>query len=245
MLVSKKRTEEEKNKYMQDLRAWIESQKDVPAEEMAGFFAARLEGYEGVHLGNWGEEYRAIADYFDDGLESLLDIGCGTGLELTAMFKRFPELQVTGIDLSSHMLGRLRENFPGKNIALVNADYFQHPFGESLFDAALSFETLHHFPFEKKLGLYKKLYKALRPGGYYVECDYVACGPEEEALCQAHLAEKRRKSGIPDSQFLHIDTPLTLPHQLELLEKAGFANVRVLYENGSTAILRGERSKKS
>jgi len=241
MLASKKRTEEEKNQYMQELRAWVESQKDVPAEEMAGFFAARLEGYEEVHLGNWGEEYQAIADYFDSGLTNLLDIGCGTGLELNAMFRRFPELRVTGIDLSSDMLGRLRENFPGKDITLVNADYFQHPFGRAAFDAALSFETLHHFPFEKKLGLYEKLWQALRPGGYYVECDYVACCPEEEALCQAHMESKRQESGIPDSQFIHIDTPLTLEHQLELLQKAGFADVCVLYENGGTVILRGYR----
>lgn len=242
MLQSKPRTEAEKEQYMRDLRAWIESQKDVPAEEMAAFFAARLEGYEDVHMGNWGDEYRAIAGYFDDGLTNLLDIGCGTGLELAAMFKRFPELKVTGIDLSPDMLGKLRGNYPGKDIELITADYFQHPFGQDEFDAALSFETLHHFRFEKKLGLYQKLYDALRPGGYYVECDYVACCPEEESLCQTRLDAAREKSGIPKEQFLHIDTPLTLAHQLELLKKAGFDNVRVLYEKGSTVILRAEKS---
>lgn len=242
MLKNHRRTEEEKAQYLADLRAWIESQRDVPAEEMASFFAARLDTYEDVHLAGWGEvEYKEIAGFFDEGLANLLDIGCGTGLELHAMFRRFPQLQVTGIDLSSAMLGRLRENFPGKGIRLIQGDYFQVPFGEEAFDAALSFETLHHFKYEKKLGLYQKLYKALRPGGYYVECDYMACCPEEEAMCRAHLEEKREKSGLPESQFIHIDTPLTLARQIELLEKAGFAQVRALYENGSTVILRGER----
>lgn len=241
MLESKKRTEEEKAQYMRDLRAWMEQEEGTPAEEMASFFAARLEGYEGVHMENWGDVYQAIADYFDEGLGTLLDIGCGTGLELGAMFKRFPGLRVTGIDLSADMLGRLRNHFPGKEITLVNADYFSHPFGEAAFDAALSFETLHHFPFEKKQGLYEKLLRALRPGGYYVECDYVACCPEEEALCQARMDRKRRESGIPESRFIHIDTPLTLEHQIQLLQNAGFCDVRVLYENGGTVILRGGR----
>lgn len=241
MLESRKRTEEEKARYMQDLKAWIEEQRDVPAEEMASFFAARLEDYEDVHMHNWGEVYRAIADYFDPGLTTLLDIGCGTGLELESMYRRFPHLQVTGVDLSRDMLRKLEGKYKDKGIRLAVADYFTYPLGDSCFDAALSFETLHHFRFEKKRGVYQKLYKALRPGGYYVECDYIACCPEEEALCQAHMDYKREKSGIPESQFIHIDTPLTLPHQLRLLEEAGFTQVRVLYENGSTAILRGER----
>ena len=60
-------------------------------------------------------------------------------------------------------------------------------------------------------------------------------------LFRSHLEEKRKKSGLPESQFIHIDTPLTLARQIELLEKAGFAQVRALYENGGTVILRGER----
>ena len=52
----------------------------TPAEEMAAFFASRLSTYEDVHMRNWGELHAHIADFFDDGLESLPDIGCGTGL---------------------------------------------------------------------------------------------------------------------------------------------------------------------
>ena len=241
MLTSKKRTEEETQQYMRELRAWIEQEESTPAEEMAGFFAARLEFYEDVHRGMLGDVYEAIADYFDEGLSALLDIGCGTGLELHAMFRRFPGLSVTGIDLSPDMLGRLRENFPGKDMRLINGDYFLEPFGEEAFDAAMSFETLHHFPFEKKLGLYQKLHRALRPGGYYIECDYVACCQEEEELCRQRLMRKRRDSGLPEDKFLHIDTPLTLGRQIELLQRTGFVDVRVLYEKEGTVILRGER----
>lgn len=241
MLESRKRTPEETQKYLQDLKDWLRQVREEPAEGMADFFAARLGTYEDVHLGNWGAEYREIAGFFDEGLATLLDIGCGTGLELEAMYKRFPRLQVTGVDLSRDMLGRLRENFPGKDIRLIQGDYFQVPFGEGAFDAALSFETLHHFEFSKKQAIYQKLYRALRPGGYYVECDYVASCPEEEALCLEQYRYKRQKSGIPPEQFIHVDIPLTWEHQKALLENAGFKQVRILYERESTMIVRGEK----
>ena len=33
-----------------------------------------------------------------------MDLGCGTGLELEAIFEKFPEIHVTGVDLSWTML---------------------------------------------------------------------------------------------------------------------------------------------
>ena len=89
--------------YLHELREWIAGEEEAAAEEMSAFFTKRLAHYEDVHLGNWGELYAHIADFFDGGLETLLDIGCGTGLELEAVYRRFPEAAVTGIDLSGDM----------------------------------------------------------------------------------------------------------------------------------------------
>lgn len=64
---------------MKELKSWLAEAREIPAEGMADFFTARLDQYDDVHLRNWGEEYAHIADYFDDRLTTLLDIGCGTG----------------------------------------------------------------------------------------------------------------------------------------------------------------------
>lgn len=241
MLESKIRTPEETVQYLEELRCFLRESRDTPPEGMAEFFANRLSGYEAVHLGHWGEEYAHVADYFDGDLETLLDIGCGTGLELDSLYRRFPQLKVTGIDLSRDMLGQLEGKYRDKGITLIRGDYFQYPLGEELYNAALSFETLHHFPYEKKGAIYKKLFRAIQPGGYYIECDYIACCEEEERMCREQYDYRRQRGGVPDGALVHIDIPLTLAHQKELILGGGFREVKVLYENCGTMILRAEK----
>ena len=228
MLENKIRTPEEVEAYLRELKEWIAGEEEAEAEEMSAFFTRRLAHYEDVHLGNWGELYAHIADFFDGGLE--------------AVYRRFPEAAVTGIDLSGDMLAKAREKFAGRGFRGIEADYFVHPFPAGAFDAALSFETLHHFPFEKKGQIYEKLFQALKNGGYYIECDYVACCQEEEDLCRERMARARARSALPEDVFLHVDTPLTLEHQVELMERAGF-RVRVLYQNCGTVVFRAEKRR--
>ena len=160
---------------------------------------------------------------------------------LNYLFRRFPDLQVTGIDLSATMLDQLRASYPGRDLRLVQADYTAWDLGEREYDGALSFETLHHLLPEEKEKLYVKLFQALRPGGCYVECDYVACCQEEQDLCRDHYEHRRAKYQVHPGQFVHIDIPLTLERQLELLDRAGFRCVQVLHQRECTAILKAYR----
>lgn len=241
MLKSQIRTPEETQKYMLELKQWLAEERNKPAEKMADFFSKRIDHYDKVHLTNWSEEYAHIADYFDTPLHSLLDIGCGTGLEFTSIYQRFPNVEITGIDLSGDMLDRLRDKYTDQNIHLIQADYFEYPLEPEAYDAALSFETLHHFKYQKKQQIYNKLHQTIKRGGYYIECDYIACCPEEEALCLELHEWKRKESRIPEDTFIHIDIPLTLEHQIQLMTNAGFRNIRVLYENGGTMIIRADK----
>ncbi len=124
MLENKIRTPEELKKYILDLKKWLAQERDKPIEEMADFFSNRIDNYDNVHLNNWAEEYAHIADYFDTSINSLLDIGCGTGLELASIYQKFPNVKITGIDLSKDMLEKLRVKYADKDIDLIMADYF-------------------------------------------------------------------------------------------------------------------------
>lgn len=228
----------EMDKYMSDLRDWLESVKEDEAEGMAVFFAKRINIYDNVHMEHWGEIYEHFSDFFNNGLVKLLDIGCGTGLELKSIYERFPDVEVTGIDLSKEMLSKLIEKYSGYKLNTINADYFDYDFSNETYDAVMSFETLHHFTYEKKQAIYPKIYQSLKSGGYYIECDYIACCEEEERLCREYYDYKRKKYNIPENEFIHIDIPLKLEHEIDLIEKGGFKKVDTVYRNCSTIIIK-------
>lgn len=209
------------------IKEWLRSIEEEPLEEMENFFSARLGDYE-EHMMHWKKLYEWMGELVPDQTEKLLDLGCGTGLELDEIFRHHPDIEVTGVDLSSDMLAKLREKHLDKKLNLIVADYFQQPLGTACYDAAVSFETLHHFTAEKKLSLFRKLYQSLKPGGIYLEADYFADNNEWEEFLFAECDRRRKKWGISEDVFVHFDTPLTLEHELELLKEAGFSEVCVL-----------------
>ena len=196
-------------------------------EKMDAFFEARLDGYDEHMLTNiaFAKEFYLFTAALLPGEPGVhvLDLGCGTGLELEFYFQRNPEARITGIDLSRGMLDALEKKFPDKAITLIQGSYFDVPFGEEVLDGAVSVESLHHFTGAEKLPLYQKLYAALKPGTAFVLTDYFAENEEEERLHRQTLEALKQQQGIADKEFYHYDTPLTVAHEKRLLEEAGFA----------------------
>ncbi len=222
--------------YLRDLKRWLHDTADTPLEEMDEFFTQRVDTYE-AHMSLWGEAYRHTAEILPPDTKHLLDLGCGTGLELDEIFKKLPSLHVTGIDLSRAMLQKLLEKHSGKNLEIQCESYFDADFPISQ-DVVLSFESLHHFTAAEKLPLYRKIYTALRQGGCFMNCDYIACCDEEEALLRTVCDQKRAAGNIPEAQFVHFDTPLTAEHEIAVLHDAGFSDVYVESSiNGATMII--------
>ena len=207
-------------------------------EKMAEFFENRLDGYDEhmmTNIESANEFYPFTADNLPIDLGSqVLDLGCGTGLELEEYYLRCPSAKVTGIDLSKGMLSALKKKFSDKDITLIAGSYFDVPFGESVFDAAVSVESLHHFTKEEKVPLYAKLYKSLRDNGYFILTDYFSLSIEEELMHRKELLRSKEEQGITDDEFYHYDTPLTVEHEIEALTEAGFKSVEVLMNWGAT-----------
>ena len=217
-------------------------------ERMDEFFARRLAGYDAHML----ESIEGAEKFYPFTARQLpvwagcrvLDLGCGTGLELEAYFRVNPRAAVTGIDMSEAMLGRLRAKLPSFDLNLVCGSYFDVPLGEERFDAAVSVESLHHFTAEQKLGLYRRLFAALKPGCSFILTDYFAESDEHERRYFAELAALRAREGITDGAFYHYDTPLTAEHEAEVLRAAGFADVTVLKRWGATCTVRAAKAAK-
>ena len=153
-------------------------------EKMGEFFDARLDSYDehqmtSIESAQEFYPYTAAALPAEPGAR-VLDLGCGTGLELQAYFALNPTAGITGIDLAQGMLNALKQKFSDKDLTLIAGSYFDVPFGEDAFDAAVSVESLHHFTKEEKIPLYAKLRKALKRNGCFILTDYFAMSDGEE-----------------------------------------------------------------
>ena len=211
-------------------------------EKMDDFFEKRLDGYDEhmrTNVDDEGEFYAFTAAQLpkDAGVK-ILDLGCGTGLELEEYFPLNPTAEVTGIDLCRPMLDALEKKFPGKDIRLICASYFDEPLEKGYFDAAVSVESLHHFTKEQKIPLYRKLCDGLKEKGYFILTDYFADHQEREDYFRRELIRLKKEQGIEDDAFYHYDTPLTVENETDALLQAGFSRVEVLNQWENTYTLK-------
>ena len=209
-------------------------------EKMGAFFEARLDGYDAHMMTNIesAEEFYPFTAHClprEPGAK-ILDLGCGTGLELGEYFALNPTAVVTGIDLAAGMLRALHEKFPDRDMKLICGSYFDVPFGAG-FDGAVTVESLHHFTKEEKIPLYRKLHDALKPGAAFILTDYFSLSDAEEQYHRAELLRLKAEQGITDNEFYHYDTPLTVQHETEALLEAGFKTVEVLGKWGQTVTI--------
>lgn len=216
-------------------------------EEMSGFFDARAGGYDSHMLKSVGdiECYRRVAEPIpaNSSETNILDLGCGTGIELEYLFDRVPEAKVTCIDMSEKMLELLKSKYSLKaqHIQTICGSYIDWEYPQEFFDYVVSSFTLHHFMEDVKVGIYKNILLALKSGGLYIESDFIV----DRMMMEQYLKRYHRiTKGLTDKQYsgyYHIDIPFTIELQKELLLRAGFSHVSVFYEDikpkGSHAVL--------
>ena len=141
-------------------------------------------------------------------------------------------------DYRKGMLAELKRKFADKDITLILGSYFDVPLGTTVYEAAVSVESLHHFTKEEKIPLYAKLHTALKENGYFILTDYFSSSDKEEKTHRQNLIALKAEQGVCDDEFYHYDTPLTVKHETEALLEAGFSKVEVLKRWGATYTLK-------
>ena len=215
-------------------------------EEMSDFFNSRAQIYDEKHLEHiWGgmESKNIIASFFPPNTKTMIDLGIGTGLELEAIFKRFPYIEITGLDVAEDMLKLLQEKYPRRKINLYCESYFDYNLGRNIYDVALSVMTLHHYNHQKKTNLYRKIRDCLNNNGIYIECDYMLSEveyknpQEQEDFYFSEFERLKKEQGINDSREYCYDTPCTVANQKKMLLDVGFKSVKEVWQKGHTVIL--------
>ena len=99
----------------------------------------------------------------------ILDVGCGTGLSSLKLLEK-ADCQIIGIDNSREMMAIFQDKIKKlglkSNITCKLTDVDSMNFGANTFDIVVSSFVLHHLV--KKLPVFKKIYKLLKPGGIFI-----------------------------------------------------------------------------
>jgi tRNA (cmo5U34)-methyltransferase len=188
--------------------------------------------------------YSAIAQPIQPTEEPLtiLDLGCGTGLELAFIFDRAPSSQVAAVDISQEMLSRLSEKYGGRieQITIVQASYLALAIEPEHWDHIVSAMTMHHLTHDEKLGLYRSIRRGLKPGGSYIEGDYVVSREAEMEHLERYEELRRRHPEVADGAY-HVDIPFSVETQLRLLSDAGFSEANLVWRAGAAAVFVARR----
>jgi ubiquinone/menaquinone biosynthesis C-methylase UbiE len=117
--------------------------------------------------------HRLIVQNLEPGEERILDVGCGTSRFAARVLKRFPHVQVVGMDLCSNMLRASRARFPlsladyrekgSGRVHLVQGDSERLPFADDSFDLVTCSHSFHHYPDQARV--VAEMHRILRPGG--------------------------------------------------------------------------------
>jgi S-adenosylmethionine-diacylgycerolhomoserine-N-methlytransferase len=103
----------------------------------------------------------------------ILEVGCGTGMNLARLGQLFPQAELTGLDLSSAMLERARAKIAplGRRIRLIEKAYGAPLADRTGYDLVLFSYALTMFNpgFEQAIGA---AWRDLRPGGRIAVVDF-------------------------------------------------------------------------
>ena len=173
---------------------------------------------------------RAAREIADICPRLVLDLGAGTGALSEAILEHDSVDALEAIDIDPEMLAQARarlERFGSR--ARFREGSFDEPLPAC--DAVAASLALHHVPtMERKGELFRRIYRALRPGGVFVNAD-VAIGAEPSErdrsydLWAKHMAAcgiEERRAWRHFHEWAEEDTYFPLEDELAAMRLAGF-----------------------
>jgi SAM-dependent methyltransferase len=108
----------------------------------------------------------------------VLDVGCGTGNLLRSTGKRYPKVELVGLDPDPRALARAARKIrrAGRTVRLDRGFAQELPYPDGSFDRVFSSLMLHHLDTASKDALLAEVRRVLRPDGLLVLADAVLDG---------------------------------------------------------------------
>lgn len=122
----------------------------------------------------------------------ILDLGTGTGYLAFAIAEKYPQSEITGLDIVESTLdenSRRAAQKGVKNISFKSYDGIKFPFADSSFDMVVSRYALHHFP---AIGnTFQEISRVLKNTGTLFLSDPAPNDTDEQRFIDAYMQMKK------------------------------------------------------
>ncbi|MBM3563003.1 MAG: class I SAM-dependent methyltransferase [Alphaproteobacteria bacterium] len=180
------------------------------------------------------------------------EIGCGTGISTLAALMARDDLRLAAVDSAGEMLAQARVNLAdyvsAGRVAFIEADALAalRALPDASKDVVISNYAIHNFPDDYRKAAITEIFRALKPGGLFVNGDrYAMDDPaahlsDTQALVRGWfkiLADMKRLDLLEDwiVHLLSDESPRRIMYfepALQQLRTAGFAPVTVEFRDG-------------
>lgn len=206
----------------------------------------------GETVGAWRPEADALKGF---------EIGCGTGISTLALLAACDNLALTAIDSAGKMLEQARVNLASfvdtNRVAFVESDALSalRAQKEASLDVVASNYAIHNFRDDYRASVISEIYRALRPGGLFVNGDRYAIDDRAAHLADTQdmvrrwfkLFREMNRLDLLEDWIVHLYGDESADHimyftpSIERLHAAGFAPVTVAYRDGVDTLVKAVR----
>lgn len=175
----------------------------------------------------------------------VVELGIGSGALAQRCVAVSPRARVIGLDVDADILALARRRL-GSRLTTLSGNFLAEPLPTC--DVIVSSFALHHVRTRsRKAGIYRRCFRALRPGGLFVTADCCLATDRHQQVrdreaWRAHLERTYRPARAEG--FLRAwakeDVYFSLADEIDLLERAGF-KVDVRWRRRSFAVVVGRK----
>jgi len=174
-----------------------------------------------------------IATKIPANVNSVLDLGSGTGNLILSILKNHPMIKIYGLELRQGLVEMARIKIEEPNVSFIQKDILSFDWPSA--QCVTSSLTIHHFTHEQKKGVFTKIYES---SDFFLYFDRLKGknGTEERKNLE-YIFDFMRKNGLSEQMvqqgkedMARNDKPLTVKELNSILKSIGFT-YDILYLN--------------